>query len=86
MQGASVFAMGLVMLWRQDPTASPAFFVALTPIVIAIAWSRIPRRPMPAGCQRSPSTGRSKKLGWENPATPAQQRRCVDVIGRYVGT
>ena len=36
MQGASVFAMGLVMLWRQDPTASPAFFVALVPIVIAM--------------------------------------------------
>jgi hypothetical protein len=37
LQGASVFAMGAVMLWRQDPTASPAFFFALTPIVIAAA-------------------------------------------------
>jgi hypothetical protein len=37
MQGASVFAMGLVMLWRQDPTASPAFFFALTPTVVAMA-------------------------------------------------
>jgi len=37
MQGASVFAMGLVMLWRQHPTASPAFFTALTPIVVAMA-------------------------------------------------
>ena len=24
-----------------------------------------------------------EKLGWENPAPPAQQRRCVDVIARY---
>lgn len=37
MQGASVFAMALVMLWRQDPTASPTFFVALTPLVIAMS-------------------------------------------------
>jgi hypothetical protein len=56
MQGASVFAMALVMLWRQDPTASPAFFVALTPIVIAMAvltvlllrsYSRVPRMLTP---------------------------------------
>jgi aminoglycoside phosphotransferase (APT) family kinase protein len=26
-----------------------------------------------------------EKLGWKNPAPPAQQRRCVDVIARYVG-
>jgi aminoglycoside phosphotransferase (APT) family kinase protein len=26
-----------------------------------------------------------EKLGWNNPAPPAQQRRCVDVIARYVG-
>ena len=26
-----------------------------------------------------------EKLGWENPAPPAQQRRCVDVIARYAG-
>jgi aminoglycoside phosphotransferase (APT) family kinase protein len=25
-----------------------------------------------------------EKLGWKNPATPAQQRRCLDVIARYV--
>jgi hypothetical protein len=36
LQGASVFAMGAVMLWRQDPTASPVFFFALTPLVIAL--------------------------------------------------
>jgi aminoglycoside phosphotransferase (APT) family kinase protein len=26
-----------------------------------------------------------EKLGWKNPAPPAQQRRCVDVVARYVG-
>jgi aminoglycoside phosphotransferase (APT) family kinase protein len=26
-----------------------------------------------------------EKLGWKNPAPPAAQRRCVDVIARYVG-
>jgi aminoglycoside phosphotransferase (APT) family kinase protein len=26
-----------------------------------------------------------EKLGWQNPAPPAAQRRCVDVIARYVG-
>jgi aminoglycoside phosphotransferase (APT) family kinase protein len=26
-----------------------------------------------------------EKLGWENPAQPAQLRRCVDVVARYVG-
>jgi aminoglycoside phosphotransferase (APT) family kinase protein len=26
-----------------------------------------------------------EKLGWKNPATRAQQRRCVDVVARYVG-
>jgi aminoglycoside phosphotransferase (APT) family kinase protein len=26
-----------------------------------------------------------EKLGWKNPAPPAQQRRCVDVIARYTG-
>jgi hypothetical protein len=25
-----------------------------------------------------------EKLGWKNPATPAQRRRCLDVIARYV--
>jgi hypothetical protein len=39
------------MLWRQDPTASPSFFVALTPTVIAMgvltvkllaSYSRVP--------------------------------------------
>jgi aminoglycoside phosphotransferase (APT) family kinase protein len=26
-----------------------------------------------------------EKLGWKHPAPPAQQRRCVDVVARYVG-
>ena len=26
-----------------------------------------------------------EKLGWKNPAPPAAQRRCVDMIARYVG-
>jgi hypothetical protein len=26
-----------------------------------------------------------EKLGWKNPAPPAQQRRCVDMIARHAG-
>jgi hypothetical protein len=37
LQGASVLAMGLVMLWRADPTASPAFVYVLAPIAVAVA-------------------------------------------------
>lgn len=37
LQGAAVLAMGAVMLWRQDPTATPALVYALTPIVLALA-------------------------------------------------
>jgi hypothetical protein len=37
LQGASVLAMGAVMLWRRDPTASPALVLALTPICLALA-------------------------------------------------
>ena len=37
LQGASVLAMGLVMLAHQDPTASPALVVALAPICLALA-------------------------------------------------
>jgi hypothetical protein len=37
LQAASVLAMGAVMLWRQDPTATPALVVALTPITLALA-------------------------------------------------
>lgn len=36
LQGAAVLAMGLIMLWRQDPTASPALVYALAPIVVAL--------------------------------------------------
>lgn len=58
MQGASVFAMGLVMLWRQDPTASPAFFVALTPIVIAMAVLTV---KLLASYSHMPSTLRTRE-------------------------
>jgi hypothetical protein len=37
MQAAAVLAMGSVMLWRHDPTASPALVYALTPITLALA-------------------------------------------------
>jgi hypothetical protein len=37
LQGASVLAMGLVMLWRADPTASPTFVYVLAPIAVAVA-------------------------------------------------
>jgi hypothetical protein len=36
LQGASVLAMGVVMLARQDPTASPALVYALAPICVAL--------------------------------------------------
>jgi hypothetical protein len=37
LQGAAVLAMGLVMLWRADPTASPAFVCVLAPIAVGTA-------------------------------------------------
>jgi hypothetical protein len=37
LQAAAVLAMGGVMLWRHDPTASPALVTALTPITLALA-------------------------------------------------
>jgi hypothetical protein len=37
LQAASVLAMGGVMLWRADPTASPALIYALTPLTLALA-------------------------------------------------
>lgn len=37
LQAAAVLAMGGVMLWRHDPTASPALIYALTPITLALA-------------------------------------------------
>jgi hypothetical protein len=37
LQGASVLAMGIIMLWRADPTASATFVYVLAPIVAALA-------------------------------------------------
>lgn len=37
LQAAAVLAMGGVMLWRHDPTASPTLVYALTPIALALA-------------------------------------------------
>lgn len=37
LQGFSVLAMGLVMLWRADPTASLAFVYVLAPIAVGVA-------------------------------------------------
>jgi hypothetical protein len=37
LQAAAVLAMGAVMLWRQDPTASPALIYALAPLTLALA-------------------------------------------------
>src|SRR5947209_4332781 len=37
LQGASVLAMGIIMRWRADPTATPAFVYILAPIVAALA-------------------------------------------------
>jgi hypothetical protein len=36
LQAAAVLAMGGVMLWRDDPAASPALVYALAPITIAL--------------------------------------------------
>ncbi len=37
LQAAAVVAMGVVMLWRRDPTASPALVYALAPLALALA-------------------------------------------------
>jgi hypothetical protein len=37
LQGASVLALGIIMLWRADPTATAAFVYVLAPIVAALA-------------------------------------------------
>ena len=37
LQAASVLGMGAIMLWRQDPTATPALVFALTPISFGLA-------------------------------------------------
>ncbi len=37
LQATSVLAMGAVMLWRHDPTASPALVYVLVPITLALA-------------------------------------------------
>jgi hypothetical protein len=37
LQATSVLAMGSVMLWRDDPTASPSLVYALVPITLALA-------------------------------------------------
>lgn len=37
LQSAAVLAMGVVMLWRHDPTASPGLVYALAPITLALA-------------------------------------------------
>ena len=37
LQSASVMAMGAVMLWKQDPTATPMLLVALAPVTLALA-------------------------------------------------
>jgi hypothetical protein len=36
LQAASVLAMGTVMLWRQDPTATPALVYGLAPISLGL--------------------------------------------------
>jgi hypothetical protein len=35
-QAASVLAMGTVMLWRQDPTATPVLVIILAPVAAAL--------------------------------------------------
>ena len=52
LQGASVLAMGLVMLWRADPTASPAFVYVLAPIAVGTAVLTARLLASYAGCRR----------------------------------
>ncbi len=37
LQAASVLAMGIVMLWRQDPTATPVLVYVLVPVSVGLA-------------------------------------------------
>ena len=46
--------------------------------------SLIPSRPMPGWTPAFAIDWTLEKLGWKNPASPAQFRRCVDVIARYI--
>ena len=59
LQAAAVLAMGGVMLWRDDPTASPALVYALAPITAALlacalALLRSYARGIAASAQRTP--------------------------------
>ncbi|HET8626026.1 MAG TPA: hypothetical protein VFL91_01315 [Thermomicrobiales bacterium] len=58
LQGASVLAMGAVMLWRRDPTASPALVYALAPVVLAAAAGTLALMRSYAG--RAPAAARRR--------------------------
>jgi len=57
LQGASVLAMGVVMLWRGDPTASPSLIYALAPIVVALGAATILLLKSYMGTPSEDSTG-----------------------------
>lgn len=58
LQGASVLAMGAVMLWRRDPTANPALVYALAPVVLAAAAGTLALLRSYAG--RAPAAARRR--------------------------
>jgi len=75
-----------VIDWEFACSAAPAFDIALWEVSACVpcttaptvalrvcACQRSPTRPMPAGCQRSPSTGRSRSARLEKP--PLRRRR-----------
>jgi hypothetical protein len=53
LQGAAVLAMGLVMLWRADPTASAAFVYVLAPIAVGTGVLTVRLLASYAGGRRS---------------------------------
>jgi hypothetical protein len=57
MQAASVLAMGIVMIFRADPTATPGLVVVLAPVTVALAVVNVrlllPSRGEPADEHRA---------------------------------
>ena len=79
LQGAAVLAMGAVMLWRRDPTASPALVVALSPICLALAaltvrlYAAYARKAGPGGL--APSGEGDRRVGTDAPDRSTAGRR-----------
>lgn len=85
-----------VIDWEFAGPAPPAFDLARWEVSAGAPWhdrSDLLRRgyarvadPEPAAAGLVPAFAIDwalEKLGWKNPASPAQFRRCVEVIARY---